>query len=172
MESKRRLGVPFKNTFAALEPGNPEVVSLAYDESFFNLHVLPVDDKPVQAEGERVYLQKSSHLFLENLAGGCQTKFNILRGFGRNLRTSPRDGAHSQTALGVHGPPATMKSTWPNVLKLLVDPRFVQEQVKQMTPFSAGQLESCQLRILSDLQSIPKDMVGLLKGLIGREICL
>lgn len=59
MESKRRLGVPFKNAFAALEPGHPEVVSLAYDESFmFCLWITNPCKQMV-----REFISKKAHTF-------------------------------------------------------------------------------------------------------------
>lgn len=54
-------------------------------------------------------------------------------------------------------------------MKLFVSASRVQEQSKIITPFTAGQLENCDLLILSDVQSISKDVVGLLKALLGRD---
>lgn len=62
-----------------------------------------------------------------------------------------------------------MKSTWPNVLKLFVQPSRVQEQSKVINQFTSGQLTNCDLLILSDVQSVSKDVVGLFKALLGRD---
>jgi hypothetical protein len=45
----------------------------------------------------------------------------------------------------------------------------VQEQSKTINQFTAGQLEHCDLLILSDVQHMTKDLVGLFKALVGRD---
>lgn len=62
-----------------------------------------------------------------------------------------------------------MKSTWPKVLKLFVPRSRVQEQSKVMNQFTTGQLENCDFFILSDVQSMRKEVVGLFKALLGRD---
>ena len=52
----------------------------------------------------------------------------------------------------------------PNMIRTLVPESRIQEQSKITTPFRAGQLENSDLFILSDLEHISKDVVGLLKG--------
>lgn len=48
-------------------------------------------------------------------------------------------------------------------------PSRVQEQSKTINQFTAGQLENCDLLILSDVQHMTKDLVGLFKALVGRD---
>ena len=168
-EESNLMGVPFEDVFASVVPPHPTVIPLSYDERVFALEVLPVKYTPVTFDGDQVVISKVTKLFLENLTSNSQYKYNVLRGFCRILITAAREGRNFQTCLWVSGPPGTMKSTWPNFVKLLVDPRRVQEQAKQITPFTSGQLENCHLLILSDVQSISKDVVGLLKALVGRD---
>jgi phage/plasmid-associated DNA primase len=145
------------------------VVKRDYDRSVFVESVLPLNYEDPNFANHGITLSESTKMFLENLCGGNPYFYNVLRGFCRILLTARAEGTCFQTCVWVSGPPATMKSTWPNVIKLLVKPNRIQEQSKIITPFTAGQLEACDLLILSDVQTISKEVVGLLKAIVGRD---
>lgn len=164
-----RMGVPFEDYFAELNPQNTQIQKVDYSADVFTEHIVQARYEPPVFNSTNIVLKRETFTFLENLCASSQYKYNVLRGFCRLLLSAKEEGNFFQTCIWVSGPPGTMKSTWPNLLKILVPPSRVQEQSKIITPFTAGQLENCDLLILSDVQSISKDVVGLLKAFLGRD---
>lgn len=135
------MGLPFKNAFAELIYGATDIALSKYDKSLFTEEVIPHDYELPKFENDHIIFKKETKLFLETFCCSHKRFYNIFCGFSRILLSAKTEGRKYQTCLWISGPPGTMKSTWPNVLKLLVAKSRVQEQSKQITPFTADQLQ-------------------------------
>lgn len=165
------MGEPFKNIFAQVIQGQPEVTERPYGPDII------VEAEPINAayakpnfrvEG-KIAMQQSTLNFLEVICGSSSYTLMVLRVFIRNIITARYEGRNWQSAVYLYGAPGTSKSVWSDLIKGLVSPNAIQEFNRHQNQFYVGQLAECQVLVVSDLTQITPKQIEVLKRVLGRD---
>ncbi len=125
-------GSYFTNGVALVKESQPEVELRKYDESIVTPKII-IDSEYKKAvfkneDGKyEICLPESTYNFLRVIAGDDTYNMNALRYFMRNVLVSEIEGRAFQSALYLYGAPGTSKSTFAELLKVLVPSERVQE---------------------------------------------
>jgi hypothetical protein len=120
-------------------------------------------------ESYKIVIKKETLNFLEVICGDSAYNKLVLRIFLRNVISAPYEGRNWQSAVYLHGAAGTAKSVWAHITKRLVPEGAVQEFSRHQTQFTPGQLENCQLLIISDLIHLNSKQLEVLKRVLGRD---
>lgn len=103
------------------------------------------------------------------LCGKNKDNLSVFKGFLRNVITAPYEGRYWQSGLYLYGAGGTSKNLWAEVFQKFVPQENIQEFNRYQTQYSAGQLEKCQLFIVSDVIQLTKKQIDVLKRILGRD---
>jgi hypothetical protein len=158
---------------AAVELKNSQILTRNYGPN------LVIQQEPINAEyqpavirGEeapKIFVQEATLRFLKVICGESNSNLNVFRVLIRNIITGRFEGRNWQSAVYLYGAPGTAKSVWADLIKRIVPAGAVQELNRHQNQFSIGQLDGCQILIVSDLTQITQKQVEVLKRVLGRD---
>lgn len=165
-------GCSFENVFAHITPEKQHIVELLYTTETITLsppikaiyQTVSLNDK-----SNKIVIKKETLNFLEVICGDSAYNKLVLRIFLRNVISAPYEGRNWQSAVYLHGAAGTAKSVWAHITRRLVPEGAVQEFSRHQTQFTPGQLENCQLLIISDLIHLNSKQLEVLKRVLGRD---
>lgn len=171
-KQRQPAGCSFENVFACITPEQPHIVKLPYTTDTITLSP-PIkaiyQDVSLNNESNKIVIKKETLNFLEVICGDSAYNKLVLRIFLRNVISAPYEGRNWQSAVYLHGAAGTAKSVWAHITRRLVPEGAVQEFSRHQTQFTPGQLENCQLLIISDLIHLNSKQLEVLKRVLGRD---